>query len=490
MPRPANPILRGMHPDPSVCRVDGTYYLVTSTFEYLPGIPIYTSTDLAEWHLAGHAIHDAEAFDFADTGDSRGIFAPTIRHHDGRFYVACTHVDGGGNFYVTATDVAGPWSEPVWLPDARGIDPSLFFHDGRAWWTGCREVLDPTFEGETEVWLRELDLDRQELVGPETVIWLRTQYRAVWAEAPHLYHRDGWFYLLTAEGGTAFEHSVMVARSRDIAGPYLPCPQNPILTHRHLGHRVEVQAVGHADLFEGEPGEWWMAMLATRPIDGHTILGRETHLARVAWEDGWPVVNPGFGVLDPPVPRARTWESDGAPAIADFMTVRGFATFAEPHEDRLVMLSTGEPVGSKRQPAALLRRLTSTECTVTIELDALDQDAVAGLVLRQSAAAHVRLELTREGDELHARLLAPEPWGDAVALPLGPVVLSAHVAPARITWSVGAPGEPRRELGASVMSLLSTETAGGFVGTTFGPYVSGPRGASVGFTSWRQEDRA
>jgi len=242
-----------MHPDPSVCRVDGTYYLATSTFEYLPGIPVHTSTDLVEWHLAGHAIQDPAAFDFADTGDSRGMFAPTIRHHDGLFYVACTQVDGGegsGSFYVTAPEVAGPWSEPVWLADARGIDPSLFFHDGRAWWTGCREVLEPTFDGETEVWLQELDLGRRKLLGPETVIWERTQYRAVWAEAPHLYHRDGWFYLVTAEGGTAFEHSVMIARSRDISGPYLPCPRNPILTHRHLGHGVDVQAVGHADLFE------------------------------------------------------------------------------------------------------------------------------------------------------------------------------------------------------------------------------------------------
>jgi xylan 1,4-beta-xylosidase len=493
MPQPANPILRGMHPDPSVCRVDGTYYLATSTFEYLPGIPIYTSTDLVEWRLAGHAIHDAGAFDFAETGDSRGIFAPTIRHHEGLFYVACTQVDGGagsGNFYVTATDVAGPWSEPVWLPDARGIDPSLFFHEGRAWWTGCREVLEPTFEGETEVWLQELDLAGRKLIGPQTVIWERTQYRAVWAEAPHLYHHDGWFYLLTAEGGTAFEHSVMIARSRDLGGPYLPCPRNPILTHRHLGHGVAVQAVGHADLFEGDPGQWWMAMLAMRPIDGHTILGRETHLARVEWEEGWPVVNPGLGVLDPPVARAGIWGSDGVPAVADFLTVRGFASFAEPQQDRLIMLSTGEPIGSKRQPAALLRRLTSTECTVSVELDAIDQDAVAGLVLRQSGDAHVRLELSRAGDGACIRLIAPgDTRDDAVALPHGPVILSARVTAAGVDWTAGTPGEPMHSLGETPLNSLSTETAGGFVGTTFGPYVSGPKGASVAFTSWSQEDR-
>jgi alpha-N-arabinofuranosidase len=414
------------------------------------------------------------------------MFAPTIRHHEGLFYVACTQVDGGersGNFYVTATDVAGPWSMPVLLPDARGIDPSLFFHEGRAWWTGCREVLEPTFDGETEVWLRELDLDRRELVGPETVIWTRTQYRAVWAEGPHLYHRDGWFYLVTAEGGTAFEHSVMIARSRDLAGPYLPDPRNPILTHRHLGHGADVQVVGHADLFEGEGDQWWMVMLATRPVDGHTILGRETHLARVEWEDDWPVVNPGSGVLDAPVSRPGMWRSNGVPAVSDFLSVRGFADFAEPQPDRLVLRSTGEPIGSMRHTAALLRRLTSTDSTVTVEIDAIEPDAVAGLILRQSDEAHVRVELTNVGGSTLVRLIAPGMTGDPVTQSPGPVVLSARITRDGIDWTAGS-----HHLGRTPLSDLSTETAGGFVGTTFGPYVTGPEGASARFTAWSQND--
>ena len=485
----ANPLLRGMYPDPSVCRVDGTYYLVNSTFEYLPGIPIHTSTDLAQWSLAGHAIHDPAQFDYSDVGDSRGMFAPTIRHHDGLFYIACTSMEGGGNFYVTAERVEGPWSAPVLLPDARGIDPSLFFHDGRAWWIGCREVAEQTFEGETEVWLRELDLQRGELVGDELVIWTRTQARAVWAEGPHIYVRNGWFYLMTAEGGTSFEHSVMIARSRELTGPYLPCPRNPILTHRHLGHGVEVQDVGHADLIEGDGGQWSMVMLATRPIDGHTVLGRETHAATVEWEDDWPVVNPGLGRLEAPVAHSGAWGSAGVPSADDFLSVRGFASFAAATPGGLVLHSTGEPLSSQKHTAALLRRLTSTDSTVAITLDSLDPAGVAGLVLRQSADTHVRVELSASGTRLVARQGDDIEVGSA-ELHGWPVTLAARVTSDGVAWSVSTPDAPAVELGTTPLSALSSETAGGFVGTTFGPWVSGPEGASVLFTAWAQDDHA
>lgn len=490
----ANPILRGMYPDPSVCRVGGTYFLVNSTFEYLPGLPIHYSHDLVEWTLVGHAIHDSaqfdpEQFNYSRVGDSQGMFAPTIRYHDGLFYIACTSMEGGGNFYVTAADAAGPWSRPVLLPDARGIDPSLFFHEGRAWWIGCREVDEQTFEGETEVWMRELDLERGELVGDELVIWTRTQARAVWAEGPHLYHRDGWFYLMTAEGGTSFEHSVMIARSRDLLGPYLPCPSNPVLTHRHLGHGVDVQDVGHADLLEGDDGQWFLVMLATRPIGGHTVLGRETHLASVTWEDDWPVVNAGLGRLEAPVAREGRWGSAGVPSADDFLAVRGFATFAEATDAGLVLRSTGEPLSSERPTAALLRRLTSTESTVSVTLDALDPDGVAGLVLRQSAGTHVRLEVLGGGVEL-----VVSEGGDRIvaSAELGPgaVTLSAHVSSAGVEWTAATPGGSELSLGSVPLAALSTETAGGFVGTTFGPWVSGPEGSSIRLLAWSQHDRA
>ncbi|CAN5201159.1 glycoside hydrolase family 43 protein [soil metagenome] len=496
MSRPANPILRGMYPDPSVCRVDGTYYLVNSTFEYLPGLPIHASTDLENWRLVGHAIHDPAQFDFSAVGDSHGMFAPTIRHHDGLFYVACTFMgDGETNFYVTATDVAGPWSAPVVLPDARGIDPSLFFHEGRAWWVGCRQVDDPTFEGETEVWLRELDLTEGRLVGDERVIWTRTQYRAVWAEGPHLYERDGWFYLVTAEGGTSFEHSVMVARSKQVDGPYLPCPRNPVLTHRHLGHRADVQNVGHADLFEGDGDQWWLVALASRPLDGHHILGRETHVARVEWEDGWPVVNATLGTLEPPVVQTGRWGPHGVPTPDDFLSVRGFATFASVEPDGVLLHSTAAAPGATQPPAALLRRVTSIDSRIAITLDGIEVDAVAGLILRQSDDAHVRLELAHgpADDALSVRLVVRHGTDDmraSVELPVGRVTLNADLTPGGITFGAATASSDPVELGQVPLSALSTETAGGFVGTTFGPYVAGPQGSTALLTSWVQEDRS
>ena len=353
-------------------------------------------------------------------------------------------------------------------------------------------VAEQTFSGETEIWMRELDLDRGALVGPETVIWTRTQLRAVWAEAPHLYHREGWFYLVTAEGGTAFEHSVMVARSRELAGPYEPCPRNPVLTHRHLGHGAEVQNVGHADLVEGPHGQWWMLLLASRPVDGHHILGRETHLARVAWEDDWPVINPGAGMLDRPTERSGNWGSEGVPQISDFLSVRGFATFAESASTGLVLRSTGHPIGSTGPSAAVLRRLTSTESAVTVTLDRLEDEATAGLVLRQSSDAQMRIELVTTADGLRADLVTRS-GRDAtlasVALPSGPVLLRADVASGEVAWTATPEGGAPVELGRTPISALSTETAGGFVGTTFGPFVDGPAGAGVLFTSWTQDDR-
>jgi len=492
----SNPVMRGMYPDPSICLVDGIYYLTHSTFEYLPGLPIHSSTDLVNWHLVGHAVHDPSQFDYAAVGDSRGMFAPTIRFHDGLFYIACTQMDAGeqsGSFYVTATDPAGPWSAPVMLPDAIGIDPSIFFHDGRAWWMGCREVAEQTFPGETEVWLRELDLEAGALVGDETVIWTRTQYRAVWAEAPHIYFRNGWFYLVTAEGGTSFEHSVMVARSREVVGPYLPNPRNPVLTHRHLGHGVEVQMVGHADLVETTDGAWALVVLATRPIDGHHILGRETHVADVTWEDDWPVVNPGVGLLEAPVARAGSWGSDEAPSASDFLTVRGFADFVEPRDDGLLLRSVGDALGSERHTAALLRRLTSTESAVSITLAYVDPGAVAGLVLRQSDAFHVRLELcpTDDGQRAHLIVRAGEETSlGELDLPLVPVTLEARVTGSGVSWWAGVADGTPTEVGRTPLGVLSTETAGGFVGTTFGPYVAGEVGAATLFSSWSQVDSA
>nr|WP_223165434.1 glycoside hydrolase family 43 protein [Lentzea indica] len=300
-----NPVLPGSHPDPSVCRVGPDHYLVTSTFEYFPGLPIFHSRDLVHWRLLGHVLDRPSQLPLQGVRASGGLYAPTIRHHDGVFYVVCTLVGGqreSGNFVVTATDPAGEWSEPRWLPEADGFDPSLFFDDdGRAWWTATREVRSP---GQTEVWLREFDPVRLKLVGEEHVLWRRgAMHNAVWLEAPHLYKVDGRYVLLCAEGGTDFEHSVVVAFSDEVTGPYRGSPLNPVLTHRHLGRDHPIAATGHADLVCTQNGQWYAALLATRPYGGYYYnLGRETFIVPVSWENGGPVFSPGTGRVETSYP--------------------------------------------------------------------------------------------------------------------------------------------------------------------------------------------
>ena len=215
-----NPVLPGFHPDPSICRVGDEFFVVTSTFEYFPGLPVHRSRDLVEWELVGHAVHREEQLDLSSVAASGGLFAPTIRHHDGRFFVACTVVGGEGrqgSFVVTATDPGGPWSDPAWIEDAPGIDPSILFDDdGRAWWCGTRLADPGDWPEQTEVWVRELDLAAMSLIGDEHVVWHGAVEGAVWAEGPHLYRGIGdageGVLLLASEGGTERHHAVSAAR--------------------------------------------------------------------------------------------------------------------------------------------------------------------------------------------------------------------------------------------------------------------------------------
>ena len=255
----ANPILPGCYPDPSICRVGADYYLVNSTFEMLPGLPIHHSRDLISWEPIGFVIDRPGQFDLADVASSQGLFAPTLRHHDGLFWVLCTVVGPAGDaprghFLVTAADPAGPWSEPTWF-DVDGIDPSILFtSDGRAWVHATRLAAEPAWDQQTQVWVRELDLATRSLVGPEHVIWNGALIGAVWAEGPHLYEIDGRFVLVAAEGGTEQNHAVVVARAEEVCGPYVGNPANPVLTHRHLGLGADVIGVGHADLVQAAIG--------------------------------------------------------------------------------------------------------------------------------------------------------------------------------------------------------------------------------------------
>ena len=285
----AEPIIPGFYPDPSICRVGDTYYLVNSSFEYLPGIPIHTSADLVTWTLLGNALTRSTQIAEHEGYPSAGIFAPTIRHHDGRFWIIGTNVNeiptGKGHFLIHADDPAGAWSDPVHIAGAIGIDPDIVWdEEGVAHVTWCS--LNPEQPG---IQSAPVDTATGAFLAQPKQLWEGSGL--AFPEGPHLYRIDGWWYLLLAEGGTERGHAATIARSRSLEGPYEAAPNNPILSHRSLPHPV--QNTGHADLIELPDGTWAAVHLGVRPrgqTPGFHVNGRETFLVGIDWVDGWPVV--------------------------------------------------------------------------------------------------------------------------------------------------------------------------------------------------------
>lgn len=297
-----NPVLAGFYPDPSVTRVGNDFYLVNSTFSYFPGIPVFHSKDLKNWKQIGNVIDRPSQMNFLGDGVSRGLFAPSIIHHNDTYYVTCTLIDRKGNFVVTAKNPAGPWSEPTWLPEVKGIDPSLFFDtDGK-----CYIVYnsDPPnnkalYSGHRTLRAYEFDYQNLKVVGEEKLLvngGVDITQKPEWIEGPHIFKRNNWYYLCAAEGGTSVNHSQVILRSKNPMGPYIAYENNPILTQRHLdpNRKNPITSAGHAELVEGPDGKTYALFLAVRPYEADFYnTGRETFIAPVEWKNDWPIINAG-----------------------------------------------------------------------------------------------------------------------------------------------------------------------------------------------------
>ena len=287
-----NPIIPGFNPDPSICRVGEDFYLVTSTFEYFPGVPIYHSKNLVNWELINYCLTTDTQLPLEGAEASGGIYAPTIRYHEGVFFMTTTNVSNGGNFIVHTKDIYGKWSEPAYV-DQGGIDPSLFWDDdGTCYFVS--NGLD--LQGRVSIFLCELDPFTGKKHTETKLISYGCGGR--YPEAPHIYKKNGYYYLMLAEGGTEYGHMETIMRSKSIYGPFEECPHNPILSHRNTPGPI--QATGHADIVEDQNGNWWLVCLAIRPIKNMQLhhLGRESFLAPVIWNDkGWPVVG-NDGTID------------------------------------------------------------------------------------------------------------------------------------------------------------------------------------------------
>ena len=423
----SNPIIPGFAPDPSIVRVGEDFWLINSTFEYFPGIPIYHSTDLVNWELVNYALTRPSQADLAAIKSSDGIHASTIRHHDGTYYIITTNnIDGNMvNFFVTTDDPRGEWSEARVLEGAPGIDPSLFFDDdGRAWYVGNWIPPDPEFEGQAEIWLQEVDIEASRLIGERHYLW-RGCCGGVWAEGPHIYKRDGWYYLLISEGGTSFDHAMAIATAPDITGPYVSNARNPVLTHRHLSYDYPISGVGHADLVELEDGRWYSVALGWRLVDGqYGILGRESFLVPVVWEQEpypwkehqhwWPVFSPESGrvELEFPTPFGSAAKKADYALREDFddeelslewnfrrTPATGFLNIdTAAGQLHLQLLPTA--VGERQQYAftGIRQRHFEFEAMTSFELQTEEQGAEAGMALIMNDRSALLFTLFADGE--------------------------------------------------------------------------------------------
>lgn len=409
-----NPILPGFYPDPTICKVNDDYYVCTSTFCYFPGVPIFHSKDLVNWEQIGNVLDREEQLPLMGDEMSRGIFAPTLRYHNGTFYMITTNIDKDlGNFLVTAKDPSGPWSDPVPL-GAAGIDPSLFFDDdGKCYYCGTKERREGSrYFGDNEIYIQELDLETLQLVGESYPAWHGALRNVVWPEGPHIYKKDGYYYLMISEAGTAHEHAISIARSKSLKEPFEGYKGNPICTHRYLGRTYPIVNVGHPDIVETDNGEWWMVLLASRTYGGYyRNLGRETYLVPMTWEDGWPLINPGKGIVEDefPVPNLPEFKVKEVPAKEDFDCDKlplHFLYIRNPEMSNydlktkpsyLTMKLSKELLSGYQNPSGVFVRQTSIDFTAETSLlfTPKSENEEAGLVIFQSQSFNYQLLVSK-----------------------------------------------------------------------------------------------
>ena len=470
----SNPIIPGFHPDPSICCVGDDFYIVNSSFQYFPGVPVYHSTNLADWELIGNVLDRESQLPLHTAGSWNGIYAPTIRYNDGTFYMVTTNVTTGNNFFVTATDPSGPWSEPIILEQG-GIDPSFYFEDGR-----CYFVSDPG----GEITLCEIDPATGRQLSPGKVIW--TGMGGRFPEGPHVYKIGKWYYLLISEGGTELAHSLVIARSRKIYGPYKPCPHNPILTHcNHAAQTSQVQGTGHGDLVRAPDGSWWMVFLAYRNYGGsYHHLGRETFLAPVSWEKGWPVVNGGKPVEAGEARRLVVREEfDGAPG-PEWLFIQNPDSAHFAVSGGCLTLLGGTPLSWNEHPVFLGRRQEGPAIVAQTKVS-LASDGVAGLTVYQISDGHAEVTVQRRGGKAVAVFRYKVKGIDVTgaSVPLGSASAVLSVESDGEMYRFFADG---REVGAINCSLLSTEVVGGFTGVMLGLFSEEAR-ASFEYFDYREK---
>ena len=511
LPKPAagqysNPILQGFYPDPSIVRVGRDYYLVNSTFIWFPGIPVFHSRDLVNWTQIGNAIDRSSQLNFAKLNTWQGVYAPDISFHAGTFYIINTCVPCGGNFVITAKNPAGPWSEPTWLP-IDGIDTSLFFdEDGSAWIINNGPPEEkPRYEGHRAIWLQQFDTKQMKLIGPRKVLidsGVHPEENPIWIEGPHIFRKDGAYYLIAAEGGTAEGHSEVVFRSDKVTGPYVPFADNPILTQRDL-KGSPITSTGHASFVKTPSGDWWSVFLGVRPYDDQNFnTGRETFLMPVRWEQGWPRIT-DHGARVPwvarrpnlpagtraPVPTSGSFtirdEFNGSKLPPYWMMMRNpVGKWWRLAGGALHLDARGTALGDMGNPSLWARRQQHLNATVTtrVRFNPPSDAAEAGLAAMQNDEYFYYLAVGRDHGKRVVRLRRRAGGPDAMAgailasspIPHGPIELRINARGAAYDFGWSADGKSWHSLARNADgTLLSTKKSGGFVGAVFALYAHG-----------------
>jgi alpha-N-arabinofuranosidase len=501
----SNPLLMGFYPDPSVCRVGSDYYLVTSSFAYYPGIPVFHSKDLVNWELISYVLNNPDKFDLTGAGVSRGLFAPAIRYYNNLYYVTCTLVDKGGNFVCTAKNPGGPWSDPVWLPELNAIDPSLFFDDnGKSYiiYNSIPPDNKSLYQGHRTIRMYEFDKDKLAVKGEEKIIingGTDINKKPVWIEAPHILKKDGFYYLICAEGGTAEDHSEVVFRSDKAEGPYIPFNNNPILTQRDLSpdRKDPITSTGHADFVQTEAGDWWAVFLGCRTYPPYKKdyynTGRETFLAPVKWENGWPeIIKKGETVkYHYPYPVNTNARSVKIPFSGNFKIRDDFSgeldknwvflrtpkeKWYETKESILSIKLRPETCSGKENPSFLGRRQQHLTCDASTALifSPVSENEKAGLLIFQNEDHYYYICKSIKRDtpyvELYKgnELIASDRIKKETKIFLK---IEAHDSYYNFLYALKE-GEWKLLKDNVDASFLSTKTAGGFVGCMFAMYAT------------------
>lgn len=486
-----NPVIPGFHPDPSVCRVGEDYYLVTSSFEYFPGVPIFHSKDLVNWRQLGHVLTRESQLPLArqlPPGWSQGIYAPTLRYHRGRYYMITTNISLQETFFVWTEQPAGPWSRiPSILRDG-GVDPSLLFdEDGTVYVTGTAN-----FNGEhAGIYQAELDMETGKLLTKRKLIWEGTG--GSHPEGPHLYQINEWYYLMVAEGGTEYGHMETIARSLHPYGPYECNPNNPILSNRSTSKPI--QATGHADLVQAADGSWWSVFLGIRPVGNakRHHLGRETNLAPVCWTDaGWPIIgNNGIAEIEHDaggLPLGEPEEPESREDFNAYMLSPEWNFYRNPVPgswsltDRpgwLTLNGQATTLNDKESPAFIGRRQQHKNCEISVLLSfrPLSEGEEAGLTIFMNEKFHY--EIAKIMDKGLTKLILRKRIGGMISTVAEieydeeTVVFGVSADELWYTFTYSNPGSEPKPFGQGEVAFLTKEITGGFTGVYVAMYATG-----------------